>query len=177
LDERKFLVRIMLRYSGFGLAIVLLASAVFMLLAPRFGWRVDAVFSGSMEPELKLGSLVVTRPVTAVSIRVGDIITFYSPLNAKITSHRVTSVQDGPPLYFRTAGDANEAPDPFAVPARNVVGIVSLDAPYLGYLTQFIKTPRGILLTLFVPGLFVIALELRSIWSTLSREEVERKSG
>ncbi len=163
------------KYLGGSLAIALMAAALFLFLAPRLGWSVDTVFSGSMEPELKVGSLAVTRPLAAEKVSIGDIITFHSPLNMKLTSHRVTAVQSGPVLYFRTAGDANEAPDPFAVPAQNVVGIVCFHLPYLGYAAQFLKTPWGFLLVLFVPGLIVIVLELRSIWSTLAQEEIERK--
>jgi len=65
---------------GITLIILLMAAAAFTFLAPRFGWSVDAVFSGSMEPELKVGSVVVTRPVAPEEIRAGDIITFYSHL-------------------------------------------------------------------------------------------------
>lgn len=36
--------------KNFGLAVVILfmTAAALIFLAPRFGWRVDAVFSGSM---------------------------------------------------------------------------------------------------------------------------------
>jgi signal peptidase len=74
----------------FGLAVIILfmAAAVFTFLAPHFGWRVDTVFSGSMEPELKVGGVVVTRPVEAEDIKVGDIITFHSPLNEEFPNQR-----------------------------------------------------------------------------------------
>jgi signal peptidase len=164
-----------LSYLGMCLMVLLLAIALFTLLAPRFDWRVDAVISGSMEPKLGMGSVAVTRPVKALEIQPGDIITFHSPLNGKLTSHRVVALVQSTPLSFKTKGDANEDIDPFIVPIANVVGKVSFHVPYLGYVTKFVKTRWGILLTLFVPGLIIIAMEIRNIWRELSAKETEKK--
>jgi signal peptidase len=163
--------------GGFGLTvmILLMAAAAFTFLAPHFGWSVDTVFSGSMEPQLKVGGVVVTRPVEAGDITVGDIITFYSPLNDKLTSHRVIAVVDGSPLNFQTKGDTNEDADPFVVPAQNVVGKICFHVPYLGYAAQFIKTPLGLLLTLCLPGLVIIVMELVNICRALNEARIERK--
>ncbi len=162
---------------GLALVILLMTLAVFTFLAPHFGWRVDAVFSGSMEPELKVGGLVVTRPMAPEEMGVGDIITFYSPLNKKLTSHRVVAVEEGSSLYFRTNGDANEDADLATVPAQNVVGKVCFHLPYFGYATQFIKTPLGLLLTLCLPGLVIIGMEMRNIWQVLTEGEIEKIQG
>ena len=163
--------------KNFGLAVVILfmTAAALIFLAPRFGWRVDAVFSGSMEPGLKLGSVVVTRPVEAEEIKAGDIITFYSPLNERLMRHRVVAAEHGSGWHFQTKGDANEDADPFVVPAENVVGKVCLHLPYFGYVTQFVKTPLGLLLTICIPGLVVIVMEIRNIWHVLTEEAMERK--
>jgi len=163
--------------QNFGLAMVILlmTAAALIFMAPRFGWKVDAVFSGSMEPGLKLGSVVVTRPVEAEEIKAGDIITFYSPLNEKLMSHRVVAVEHGSSFHFQTKGDASEDADPFVVPAENVVGKVCLHLPYFGYVTQFVKTPLGFLLTICLPGLVVIVMEIRNIRCVLTEEAMERK--
>ena len=160
---------------GIALIILLMTAAALTFLAPRFGWSVDAVFSGSMEPELKVGSVVVTRPVEPEEIRAGDIITFSSPLNERLTSHRVIAVEQGSSIHFLTNGDANKDADPFVVPAQNVVGKVCLHLPYFGYVTQFVKTPFGLLLTICLPGLVVIVMEVRNIWRVLTEEKIERQ--
>jgi signal peptidase len=164
--------------ENFGLVVIILLmmAAVLTFLAPRFGWRVDSVFSGSMEPELEVGGVVITRPAAdAEEIKTGDIITFYSPLSEKLTSHRVIAVKEGSSLHFSTKGDANEDADPFSVPVKNVVGKVCFHIPYLGYVTQFVKTPLGFLLTLCLPGLIIAVMELRNIWRVLTGDEVERE--
>ena len=154
---------------------LLIAAALFVTLAPRLGWRVDVVFTGSMEPELGVGSLAVTCPVAPQEIEPGHIISFYSPLNGDLTSHRVIEVDRSSLYYFRTKGDANEDADPFVVLPDRVVGRVSFHVPFLGYIVQFVKSPMGLALTLFVPGLIIIAMEVRSIWRTLTEEEIERR--
>ncbi len=173
---------------GLTILVILMLAAVGTFLAPRFGWRVDTVLSGSMEPALKVGGVVVTQPVGVEDIREGDVITFYSPLGDRLTTHRViarvTSIQDTEfvqlamatpteesPVYFRTKGDANEDTDPFLVPAENVVGKVVFCVPYFGYVASFIQTKLGFLLTLFVPGLIIIILELRNIWHALNEKD------
>ena len=163
------------KYFGFGMIILLMMAAVLTFLAPHFGWRVDVVFSGSMEPELKVGGVVVTRPVEAEDIKIGDTITFYSPLSEKPTSHRVIAVEGGSSLYFQTNGDASEDADPFIVPAQDVVGKICLHLPYFGYIAQFVKTPLGLLLTLCLPGLIIIIMEIISIWRVFAEEHIERK--
>ena len=163
--------------GNFGLAVIILlmAAAVLTFLAPRFGWRVDAIFSGSMEPEIKVGSVLITRPVEPETIRAGDIINFESPLSELPTTHRVVSVEEGSELHFQTKGDANEDADPFIIPAQNVLGKVCFHVPYFGYVSQFVKTPPGFMLLLCVPGLVIIVMEIRNIRQVLAEGEIERK--
>ena len=163
------------KFLGFSLVIVLMAAAVFTYLAPYFDWRVDAVMSGSMEPNLNVGGLVISKPMGPNDIAVGDIITFYCPLNKQMISHRVIAVESGTSTYFRTKGDANEASDSFIVPVQNVVGKVCFHVPYLGYVTQFIKTRLGILLILGIPGIIIIIMEILNIWRVFRDEQIERK--
>jgi len=54
------------------LATVLLVMAILVsvgiFVGPRVGWHIDAVYGGSMEPAIKLGSLVVIRPVEPATV-------------------------------------------------------------------------------------------------------------
>lgn len=133
---------------------ILVLILVLICVASHIGWSFDFVRSGSMEPELKTGSLAVTRPVDTGSIQIGDIITFHdnSPVPVSIT-HRVIKIWDNFPVYFQTKGDACGTMDPFSVPAKNVTGKMSFSLPYLGYIINFMKTPVGF----FIPvGLLLI---------------------
>jgi len=152
-------------YLMTGLVILLLVCAAVTFLAPQFGWRVDAVMSGSMEPVIATGSILINRPVPVNEIFVGDIITFSIPAREGFITHRVIAIERINDPVFKTKGDANKVEDPFSVPTENVVGKVVAHIPYLGYMFYFLKTPLGFILTLVLPGLLIIGLELRDVWS------------
>jgi|APFre7841882724_1041349.scaffolds.fasta_scaffold08275_3 signal peptidase len=153
-------------YLMTGIVIVLLLAAVLIFFAPRFGWQVDTVLSGSMEPAIPTGSILVSRTVASDSINVGDIITFSGSGRDRFITHRVTAIDRTNGIVFTTKGDANNAEDPYPVPAENVVGKVLVHIPFLGFILSFVKTPLGILLMLVIPGLLIIGLELREFWDT-----------
>jgi signal peptidase len=162
-------------YLGFIIVVIIMVSAVLTYLAPHFGWRVDAVLSGSMEPQLKVGSLVVTRPVEPEEIEVGDIITFRpTTVGENLISHRVVGIAGNSPLQFETMGDASDKPDPFTVPAQNLVGEICFHVPSVGYFTEFLKTPVGFLFGMVIPGLIIIALYISNIWRAITGDSKQR---
>ena len=159
-------------YLVLALTLMLITAVVLVFVATRFGWRVDAVLSGSMEPGLKVGSLAITRPVGAEEIRTGDVITFRSAMSELPIVHRVVAAEDG--SSFQTKGDANKNADPFLVPAQDVVGRVCFRVPFLGYAAHFVKTPFGILL-ICVFGFLVIVDEMRNLLPALAREKARAR--
>ena len=165
------------KWLGSGILILVILLAVFVLVAPRFGWHIGSVLSGSMEPALSVGGAAVTRPVNPEDIKVGDIITYHSPgEGSKLVSHRVIEVVgQGSTLSFLTKGDANEEPDAYLVPAQSVNGRVVFHVPLAGYFVDFVRSPVGAVLLLVLPGVIVIGTEVRNIWRTLSDMEKAKK--
>ncbi len=162
-------------YLGLTVAILLISVAVFTYVGPHFGWRVDAVLSGSMAPQLQTGSLVVTRPVEPETVVMGDIITFRPTSAGKnLITHRVIGIGHSSPIYFETMGDANDKADPFTVPARNLVGKVIFHTPYWGYVTEFIKTPLGFVFAVVIPTSILIAVYIISVWRILTKNSKQR---
>lgn len=147
------------------------------VVAPRFGWHVTVVSGGSMQPAIATGSVAVGQPVDVHDIAVGDAILFAPPsAPATVTIHRVVEVfAQGGTLQFRTQGDANDAPDPYVVPAQNVKGRVRLTVPYLGYALSGIGTPVGRSLLFGVPALLLIAHELHRIGAELRARRARRR--
>lgn len=161
-----------LKYSGIAAIAGMMLSALAILFAPCLGWQIDTVTSGSMSPAVKVGSVVVTRPIDTRTIELGDIITYYSPQNVQLTTHRVVGIEEDSPPYFLTKGDANEEPDPYMVSSASIKGKVAFSMPLLGYITDFIKTPLGFCLILGLPGLIIIGLQVRNMWRGVSRGKV-----
>jgi len=157
--------------AGFLILVLLMVASFTVYILPHFGWRTDNLSSGSMEPELKSGDLVVTRPVAPEAVEVGDIIVFYSTdAHENLVSHRVVSIERNSSISFLTQGDAYGAPDPYLIPARNLVGQVFFHIPVLGHMVAFMKTTPGLLVTLVVPGLAIITVCLNSLRHTIARK-------
>ena len=149
----------MMRLCAVGSAVVatfLIASAIFLIVAPHFGWCVSIILSGSMEPALPVGGIEIVRPVDPKQIGVGDIIVYNAGSGSAVTSHRVVEIRGGPGLSFITRGDASAQPDPTPIPEHQVIGVDFLAIPYLGYIFQFLKTPLGLLTAIVVPGLLMV---------------------
>lgn len=127
---------------GTAVVIILLAIALAGLLAPAFGYRLDVVRSGSMEPGIGIGDLLITAPVKFADIRAGDVISFRSPDQEMLVCHRVVAVDERNGT-LQTKGDANEDPDRFVVREQHVVGEKMISIPLLGYAVEFLRSPFG----------------------------------
>jgi signal peptidase len=145
-------------------SVVILVAAYAALLAA--GYKPVAVYSGSMQPTLDVGSLAVDRPVDASKVRVGDVITFSDPyVKGRLVTHRVVKILTTPRgLAYRTKGDANAARDPWTIRLTGQVGRVSFGVPVAGYMLVYAHTRevRGALIAL--AALFVLIGLLRRIW-------------
>ena len=152
-------------YSGNVLLALVILIAFFFILGPRFlGVAFFTIYSGSMEPSLPIGSVVMIRMVEASSICTGDVIAFKTGTSSETVAHRVIEIVSGnPSICVRTGGDANNTPDAALVPAEKIVGKVFFHIPFLGYLSDFVKTKLGYLLLVVLPAILIISLEIRNI--------------
>lgn len=170
--DKKSLFYRSLNIAGIVLLSLLVLASFAVYISPRLGWRVDGLRSGSMAPVLNTGDMVVTCPVSPEAVEVGDIIIFRSvDKRDNMISHRVVGIEMNSPLSFRTKGDANENPDPFVVPAANLVGELAFHAPLLGYGVLFLQTPLGLMASLVIPGVVIIAACLKSLRSELAAKK------
>jgi signal peptidase I len=152
------------RVAAILLLFLIISGSFFTIISPFFGWRTEVVISGSMEPAIQTGSVVIVRPIVPDTIRKGDIIMYSSLDMTSLTTHRVVSVNSDPILRFITKGDANKNSDITPIVPGQIVGIVAVTIPYLGILTQFIKTPLGFTLFFLVPAMILIGREVLDLW-------------
>ena len=145
--------------SGYSIAIILL---VFSGLS--FGGVVKAriVLTGSMEPAISAGDIIVTMPITRKEPKVGDVVAYqakrFNGENVAVFSHRIIGgdLQSG----FVVKGDANKSPDNQKPKAPDILGVVIFVIPFLGN----ILTPKA--LFLLVPcifGLWLIMDAMKSV--------------
>ncbi|MEP6893214.1 MAG: signal peptidase I [Gaiellaceae bacterium] len=132
-----------------------------------FGYAPVVVYSGSMEPRIPVGSLAVTKPVPARSIKVGDVITFADPYVAhKLVTHRVVRIVKRPnrALAYRTKGDANAVRDPWLVQLPNRVGRFEFEVPFVGYGLVYARTREARMLVILLIAALTLVPLLHKIW-------------
>jgi len=130
-------------------------------------FKVMTVLSGSMEPAIKMGSIVVIKP--ADDYKIGDIITFGPITKTKPpTTHRIVDMRviEGIPSYI-TQGDTNNAPDPKEVSKGEIIGKVLFSVPYAGYAVDAARKPIGFALLIIIPALLIIFDEARKIYKEI----------
>ncbi len=115
---------------------------VVAVLIPRVaGATPYTVLTGSMQPDLPIGALVVVRPVDADEISIGTVITYQLESGKATTvTHRVVAqgfTVKGE-LQFQTQGDANNTPDENWVKPVQVRGAKWYAVPYLGYVNNML---------------------------------------
>src|SRR3989344_7330933 len=162
------------------IGLVFIAAGVAFVTIPYFGNQALIVRSGSMEPTIGIGSIVVARPGNELispsaltpKYNAGDIIAFRSEKNSKtLITHRVVGVE---PLkeggvFYKTKGDANEEPDNWTVDEKNILGKMYFTLPYAGRILTFAKSDIGLPLLIIFPAALVIVLEVISIISHIKK--------
>lgn len=118
--------------SALYLWVVLWLLLATVLPAVGLGWQPAVITSGSMEPLIRPGDVVLTSPTTSTGdIEPGNVVTFESPArDGTLTTHRVLAVN--PDGSLRTQGDANVSPDSTPVRPDDVVGRGRLLIPLVG---------------------------------------------
>ncbi|MGZ8652423.1 MAG: signal peptidase I [Actinomycetota bacterium] len=124
------------------------------------------VMSGSMEPTIGTGDVIVARQTSPMDVRVGDIVTFRDPLNhERLITHRVTEMHvQGDDVVFVTRGDANTGEEHWALPKDGTIGRVAFHVPKLGYFMVWFHSTFGLLLLIVLPTLLLGASELWRLW-------------
>lgn len=137
-----------------------------LVVVPRVTGTIPlTVYTGSMEPTIATGAVVLIEPVDPSTLVPGDVITFQvAPDVDEYITHRIVRVQpDTSPPSFVTKGDNNPGDDLAPVPVGAVRGKVWIDVPYVGTAQQFVTGRTGIAVLAVVAGLLLLAAVLRRV--------------
>ncbi|WP_179298893.1 signal peptidase I [Evansella halocellulosilytica] len=109
-----------------------------------FGFQLLQVLTGSMEPHLNPGDIVVIKKDNG--IQVNDVITYKNPENIYVTHRVVDVVEKNNEILFQTRGDANNIVDQDFVSSDQLLGSYVFSIPKIGYIINIAKNPIGIFL-------------------------------
>lgn len=120
------------------------------------------VRSGSMEPTIHTGSIILVQRAHAAPYNTGDVITFRG-LTQNVTHRIVEVVETDGAFSYRTKGDANTNTDMHLMPHDRVIGKTSTSVPLLGYILVWLRTKIGFATLILLPATIVILQELRAM--------------
>jgi signal peptidase I len=104
--------------------------ALWILLPWGFlGWSPTLVTSGSMQPLVAPGDVVMIRPVPRDELVANSVVLFDRADGERVLHRIVEQLPDG---TFRTQGDANTSPDSEFLHAEHVHGAAVLAVPFIG---------------------------------------------
>ena len=140
-----------------GVAIGLMA---IVTLPSLFGYQSLTVVSGSMQPTLGIGSVVIDEVISPLDARPGDIVTFQDPLHPRQLTHRLQRMRvEGDTAYMVTLGDANDAPERWTVKTDGRIGRVVAHLPKVGYVRAALATRHarlGVMAAVLALGAFLL---------------------
>jgi signal peptidase len=147
--------------AGFAVGLVLAAVALYPA-----GYRPFTVLSGSMEPAIGTGDVVVDSSISPLDARVGDVVTFPDPENrSRLITHRLRQIRArGGTVEMVTKGDANNTTEHWTVPGDGRIGRVEYRVPMAGYALAWVSGKQGKLLLIVLPAFLLGGYELVRIW-------------
>lgn len=101
------------------------------------------VVSGSMEPEIMTGDLIIAKKTPADSLAVGDVVSLPSQLTEQLVTHRIEAIEAAPGGGYTVTlkGDNNEFSDALDYPVSGDVWTPALQLPGWGNAIIHLTTP------------------------------------
>lgn len=156
----------------FGLLLIIAAMLLVAYLPLPNNFKLLVVETGSMEPTIQTGSVVVVS--RANDYQPGDIITFRDSTRSKTSvTHRIVELENG---QFVTKGDANDSADFNKVTSANIVGKVRLWIPYIGYVLAAVRTRIGVILVIGIPTLVIIGDQISKIFAEAKKIKAKKEA-
>lgn len=121
------------------------------------------IVSGSMEPNIHVYDVIISKKVDPSTLEKGDVITFISNdsrFYGETVTHRIIQEVDKAHGIYRTQGDANNVSDEALTVGDNILGKVVMRIPQLGRVQTFIATKAGWLIAVLIPCLAVISYDI-----------------
>lgn len=119
-----------------------------------FGFYVSIVVTQSMEPQIMVGDMIVSRPANISEVKVHDYVIFRSPdpmLQGMTIVHEVVRIEEigGSKALITKGTNALTNPNEDDYPVYEIIGKFMFKSALLGKLYKFILTPWGII-TVFI---------------------------
>ena len=114
------------------------------------GYGHAVVITGSMEPDIQINDLVITKKKETLAYQIGDTVIFFEPSVSRPVTHKIIDREGN---TVTTKGTANNVADK-PIDASEIQGEVIKIIPEAGAVFNFLKSPVGIFM-LVAAGLLI----------------------
>ena len=168
------------------LALLFCFSVVYQMQTKRFvsvfGCSVFRVITDSMEPEIPIGALIISKETPIEKIEVGDVICFRSLesyMNNSIVTHRVIGITEkNGEIALRTRGDSNNSEDGFYVTRYNLIGKVIYHTKEGSFITNayaILTSGIGFFTLIVIPVIVITVFILHEYLAKIKKELQQMK--
>lgn len=127
------------------------------------------VASGSMEPNLKVGDLIIIQ-TNDYNYRPGDIVT-YKDDNGSFVTHRIVTINGNEAI---TRGDANNTVDK-PIMLEKIVGKYKYKLSYLGHIMSAFRNTSTLIIVLVIGTIICFVLSLKDSEEKELEEEIRKE--
>ena len=151
--------------------------------ATLFGYSFSIVLTDSMEPEIKVGELVVVKHCSIEKAQIGENAVYIAPEGHRLEGQRIIHKiirkdQDDAGTFIVTQGVAAGAPEDAPVYADYFVGIGVAHSAFLGAVVGFFSnTLNWIFLAVFLFGIWLAVRQIRKLISYSKPETAQEEEG
>ena len=148
---------ILLKILSYLIILILILIIAFSFLSKGdtkaiMGYRFLTVLTGSMEPELNVGSLILVKEIPLNDLKVEDIITYKTQNNGSLVTHRIVKINDNGSLISK--GDANNTEDIGEIKESQIQGKVIFSISKMGEVLLYLKQNIIIVIAILIIILF-----------------------
>lgn len=142
-----------------------------------FGYNMYYILTGSMEPDLSAGDIIIGEKVDPAELKVGDVITYKGEsgeVKDKVITHEIVDItkNDGE-VRFITKGRANNVEDP-PVSKNQIMSKMTVKVPFLGKAFSVINSKWGFFIIIIAPLAVLFISEVVSLIKVIRTRKEEQ---
>lgn len=142
---------------------------------PNFlGIKTYIIVSGSMEPNLEIGDIVIVKETKKEELKVGDIISFRQ--GQSVITHRINEISEE---KYITKGDNNNTTDDEPIEYEQIEGKVEKIVPVIGKLALMLHQKIAIIIFIVLVYIYVLytsTIKRKKANRRIKREKYEREN-
>ncbi|MCF8530218.1 MAG: signal peptidase I [Candidatus Nanopelagicales bacterium] len=139
------------------------------------GVGLSPILTGSMQPGIQSGDVLITKTIPVTDVQVGDVVALVSQETGILYAHRVVEIRDqSGVLRIITKGDANEKADlaPYMASANDLVPKSIAVVPKIGHALVYLTSVQGRQASLAL----IVTANIIAVFLWLFREQIKEVS-